>query len=210
MLFGRTSRRRAARSGAFPSGEDSVRADGLTALWQARWPRSEPIGHRLRVAYPDRWVRFHSLPDGKRYADSETERREVADRHQTVLDGLHTTGSLVVIAEDRDHRDLHGGWSRHVAGRWPWRISTDFPSWDSEDGTPAYFWASSVDGPTELRALLADAADDEADFIVGAADLRWVYAPYEGGADVLLPSSVERDVLARRHEDWLPQGAHGL
>ena len=30
-----------------------------------------------------------------------------------------------------------------------------------------------------------------------------VHHPYDGGADVLLPTTGERDALERRHTDWL-------
>jgi hypothetical protein len=42
----------------------------LDALWAQRWPRTPPVGHLLRDLHRDRWVRFHSLPDSKRYPDS--------------------------------------------------------------------------------------------------------------------------------------------
>ncbi|WP_425586206.1 DUF3885 domain-containing protein [Streptomyces sannanensis] len=45
----------------------------LDAAWESNWPGTLPLGHLLRSAWPDRWVRFHSLPESKRYADTEAE-----------------------------------------------------------------------------------------------------------------------------------------
>src|SRR5436309_2623058 len=37
----------------------------MLADWDRCFPHCEPIGHHLRVAFPERWVRFHSLPESK-------------------------------------------------------------------------------------------------------------------------------------------------
>ncbi len=36
-----------------------------------------------------------------------------------------------------------------------------------------------------------------------------IHAPYDGGADVLLPTTAERDTVKRRHIDWLSVHSHG-
>lgn len=53
-------------------------------------------------------------------------------------------------------------------------------------------------------------ADDECRVVIGASDLAWLYCPYDGGANVLLPSPVERDALKDRHADWLSSHPQGL
>ena len=34
--------------------------------------------------------------------------------------------------------------------------------------------------------------------------MTWLYIPYDGGADVYLPSSTERDEFRDRHPEWRP------
>ncbi|TQS31246.1 hypothetical protein FLW16_00640 [Microbispora sp. KK1-11] len=41
-------------------------------------------------------------------------------------------------------------------------------------------------------------------------DLRWLYHPYDGGADVIAPTRTERDALKERHRDWLSAHPLGL
>jgi hypothetical protein len=68
-----------------------VSGDGqadLTGLWQERWPRCPPVGYKLRGPYQDVWVRFHSLPESKRYPEDENEYAVVLERYNTVLDEL--------------------------------------------------------------------------------------------------------------------------
>ena len=41
-------------------------------------------------------------------------------------------------------------------------------------------------------------------------DLRWVYHPYDGGADVLTTLAPRRDALRARYRDWLSPHPGGL
>ncbi|MFZ3566783.1 hypothetical protein ACNYS0_07350 [Streptomyces sp. BH034] len=58
----------------------------MTELWQQHWPNCPPVGYKLRDPYRDLWVRFHSLPESKRYAEDESEYAVVLERYNTVLD----------------------------------------------------------------------------------------------------------------------------
>ena len=54
-------------------------------------------------------------------------------------------------------------------------------------------------------------ADDEISYaIIAPLDLRWLYHPYDGGADVIAPTAYEHDVLKGRHADWLSAHPAGL
>lgn len=204
-------RRARGHHGAFEHGEVSARAAQLTDLWERTWPRAEPLGYLLRVEYVDQWVRFHSLPESKRYAENATEYDEILRRHRTVLRELRGsvgTAGLFVIAADWRWRDLAAGWSKNrLPGAWPWRSSE---ADEDPDVGRNYFWAASGLSDAEVDSLLLAAADDQGRFVIGAPGLEWLYCPYDGGADVLLPGAVERDALKARHSDWLSSHPDGL
>jgi hypothetical protein len=46
--------------------------------------------------------------------------------------------------------------------------------------------------------------------IVTTAGLRWLYHPYDGGADIIAASTDRRDQLRQAHEDWLSAHPAGL
>jgi hypothetical protein len=75
-------------------------ADTVRAAWQRRWPQCPAIAHRLRVCYPERWVRFHSLPGSKRHAEAASEYAIILDRHNTVPTELSPGASPIVITCD--------------------------------------------------------------------------------------------------------------
>ncbi|MEU2610472.1 hypothetical protein ABZ570_02600 [Micromonospora sp. NPDC007271] len=62
-----------------------------------------------------------------------------------------------------------------------------------------------------LDPLLRQVADDViGNVLVADVGLRWLYHPYDGGMDVILPSTDERDALQHRHRHWLSAHPTGL
>ncbi|MBN9631727.1 MAG: hypothetical protein J0I18_14115 [Actinobacteria bacterium] len=211
--IGRMWRRRRGLGGEFDEPESSDRARLLSARWNEIWPGSEPAGHLLRSAYPERWVRFHSLPDGKRYAETAAESDVILERHLAVLRDLlpeNESPRLLLIAQEWDRADLAGGWTRTTAvAWWPWRTHTE-PDGDDFPSPTTYFWAADVGTPTDLAPLLRLVADDRAHLLVAPPSLEWIYAPYDGGADILFTDLSRRGTLAAAHSDWLSPRPDGL
>jgi hypothetical protein len=56
----------------------TIEVGALTELWRRRWPDSRPVADELRDTEHKRWVRFHSLPESKRYPDDEAEYRRAS------------------------------------------------------------------------------------------------------------------------------------
>ncbi|MEU9041087.1 MULTISPECIES: hypothetical protein [unclassified Kitasatospora] len=182
--------------------------EALTALWQRRWPGCEPVGNGLYSEGRDVWVRFHSLPESKRYPDDEREYAIVLERYNTVLDELFAGTEVYVITPERTSEPPAPA---ARPGTTHWR------SWQQTDDPDPEFWvhchAFVEQRPWRrgcLDGLLRRVADDEvAGVIITDTELLRVYHPYDGGADVFLTTTQERDRLKERHSEWLskhPQG----
>jgi hypothetical protein len=168
----------------------------------------------------DRWVRFHSLPGSKRYADNEEEYAELMRRHLAVLaellslEGGDRSRELVVVT---------ASWSGPRPAPRAAELTAALPAatyWTSvltDDSIPAdetwlHLWASAghLHGE-ELPRLLRLVADDMTrGVIVTTAEMGWLYAPYDGGADVIAASPTHRDQLRRAHQEWLSAHPSGL
>lgn len=190
------------RGGARLSGIDVAE---LTARWWRAWP-CPPVGHLYRSYLPDRWVRLHSLPGSKRYPDTKAEYATVLYRHNTVLTELGAA-AVYLITMRWPATDLAAGSEPAAVGLHP-----QATAWmrvpDPDDPQVSYdLLVSRTDySPGSLDELLRYVADDLASGItIAEADLRWLYHPYDGGADVILPATADRDDLTYRHRDWLPQ-----
>ncbi|MEV7606074.1 hypothetical protein AB0N65_11600 [Paenarthrobacter sp. NPDC089322] len=210
-IFISSWRRLRRQGGNSKHAENSPRAKELTNQWESAWPGCEPSGSSLRDNKPGLWVRMHSLPQDKRYADDSEERREVLHRHQTLLNDLLAISSstrIRVIGQDYDTNDNYSGWTKkHMPGSWPWRVHFDTDLHDDVSGgrvPGTYFWVSPYDTVGQLTGLLEQAAEDVAKFIVTDLSMTWVYAPYDGGADIIAPTPEAREALETAHSEWLP------
>lgn len=197
---------------------DDIDTLALTSLWADRWPMCRPIAHELRHCASDRWVRFHSLPESKRYAENDDEYAEVLRRHNTVIDELQATrpGARTLLVITCSWSDAPAPVPRDEALEELPPTSTYWQSVLRETDGDWEFWnhlfVFGADWrPGILDGLLLLAADDRTgDVIVTEPGLRWLYHPYDGGADVIATSAEERRVLSERHRDWLSGHPTGL
>ena len=107
-------------------------------------------------------------------------------------------------------RGLKDRWVRfHTAAKyWSSACIDDEP--DSTSWIHLYLsetpWATG-----SLDPLLHRVADDViANVLITDVALRWLYHLYDGGMDVILPTTAERDALRRRHSEWLSEHPTGL
>jgi hypothetical protein len=186
--------------------------------WQERFPNCEPISHRVRDAFRERWVRFHSLPESKRYPEDASEYQILFQRHSCILSELLGTERRVVL--------LTTGYSETPE---PVRTYTQLDAFDSnatpwqtvalhvlerDFSNPNYWhvfaseweWRAGLFDP--LIRLVAD--DAVANVMIVHPTCRWLLHPYDGGMDVIAESPAERDRLRAAHEDWLSEHASGM
>jgi hypothetical protein len=58
------------------------------SFWEQSYGGIPPFKWRLKERLPDRWLRIHTLPDSKRYAGTEAEFAEIAERQVTAAEAL--------------------------------------------------------------------------------------------------------------------------
>ncbi|MGW3074922.1 DUF3885 domain-containing protein [Kitasatospora sp. NPDC001132] len=189
-------------------GSNRVDREELTALWERRWPGVEPVGYEIGTRTRDVWVRFHSLPQSKRYPDDEREYAIVLERHNTVLDELFA-GSEVYVLTPRWSGRTSVPRMRRDAKHWRTWLQADDPAPEFRTYCHVFVerrrWRRG-----ELDRLLRRVADErEGGVIVTDTGMRRLYHPYDGGADVYLTTAEERDRLKERHADWLSRHPGG-
>jgi hypothetical protein len=188
--------------------------DDLLCRWEETWPACLPYAPVLKTVYADRWVRFHSLPESKRYPESEDEYAIVLSRYNTVLDELFAGQEVYVITPDwNDQPEPDQRPERHER----WHPGAHYWTSICLESNPEFqsYWHLYV---SRVRwrsgcfdTLLRAVADDETTgvMITDLATQR-IHHPYDGGADVLLAPPGERDRLRPRHAGWLSAHQSGL
>jgi hypothetical protein len=180
--------------------------------WAERFGEALPAGHALRKAYPDRWVRFHSLPESKRYAENKDEREEILRRQRLIAAAVLGDGACYAVTghylpcalgtgheipELPGHRfvcELHGRFDDAL-----------------DDGGDVSFLVTTLRwDPAGMRDLLLAIANDEVRVLWIAIATGEVFAPYDGGGDCILATRERRDELRARHAGWLSALPSGL
>jgi hypothetical protein len=163
-----------------------------------------------------RWLRIHSLPDSKRYPESEAEYDEMLRRQnavaQTVL-GSPSDCLLIVwrIAREFDPVDWDAeGQSIGVA-------LSPTNAWgrlEDEDNPPAFYEFAVAHVVWALHAFdaLIRAVADERQYglLFFSGVTHQAYAPYDGGADLFVATTQRRDELRALWADWLSERDDGL
>lgn len=193
----------------------------LTVRWAETWGECRPLSYELRSCLHDRWVRFHSLPRSKRYASSEAEYAEIMRRHLTVLaellpgDTADGAGGLVVVTASWSGDPRPAPREPELAAVLP--TAAHWTSVLTDDSVPGeeawtHLWVSAANlHGEELTRLLHLVADYvTAGVIITTDELDWLYAPYDGGADVIAASPGHRDRVRLAHQDWLSAHPAGL
>ncbi len=196
------------------------------AAWRRYHPDHEPVGYRMltnevRMLTDDVqcWVRFHSLPESKRYADTSAEREILLYRANTL--------ASEILGEDGACWLVQTKWvtpegSFDVADEFdPFRACREFGLSfafrflaDEGDGEE-HPWDVHA-GPTRWREgtfddLLWAIANEQAGPTLWMSQATGaVFAPYDGGVDLFLPNAGTALELKQRHSDWLSDHPLGL
>lgn len=174
----------------------------ITLHWRRAFGEVEP-------GYDMAWqLRVHSLPEAKRYADTEAEYEEILARHNAAATAVLGEGTQCVL--------LVGLWPPNdlavEANRLPdlpgvmfVELSDMPPSRDPDSGTVPFHAAEVVWRRGAFDDVIRDVADEKLPIIV-FANLRQAtaYKPYDGGADLICESPSQLANLSKEFESWLP------
>jgi hypothetical protein len=168
--------------------------DELSRAWDTAWPGVVPVGHEVR--FYGRWIRFHCLPDSG-FPESEDDFRTALHRQLAVLDAVNGAAeaqSFLLLTYEDEYDP--GPPCAPVADTPLWR------SFQTEDDDPPVYRVHASRQPWDtLSTLLNWQLRENGWCLLAADDLSWLFAPYEGGMDVV-GSTEERDRLHIRFADW--------
>lgn len=189
----------------------------LGKAWEHRAGEAIPASWSLREHLAHRWVRFHRLPGSKRDAETEAEEEILLDRHHEVLAALRGSSTdevlVVLLRWDGQGAFRASREFRRIASTWSfWRTFVDGTTDDDENEaiTASAFVRRLPATRAALDPWFRRAADDADVFVITDDAVDWVYAPYDGGADVVAPNTRARDILRAEFATWLSARPDGL
>jgi hypothetical protein len=184
--------------------------------WNKEYPESYPIGNELKWVYEDKWFRIHSLPNSKRYADTEDEYKIILDRQNNLIEDLIGEGTEIAISfglytdviTNNNYKELtnfgefrkvltinlHKERPEEYEDETYFDIYTKIENWNKDDNNEI------------LRAI----ADDEIRAMIVCPSKQCIIAPYDGGVDIIVNSTDVRNELKLKYKDWLSERKDGL
>ena len=191
-------------------------------FWQQYFPSCPPVSYLFKHRLAERWFRFHSLPESKRYAEDETEFAELLARQNTVLlDVIGTDAECVLVTGNYiaatlfEHLEYCPALGEFQLQEFVRLSKQDFdPDVLESNEEPAYltlFCGTHKLERGSLDDVLLCVADEKiVNFFVLSCGRQRIFAPYDGGVDVILKTVKERDEFKTKYKNWLSPQASGL
>ena len=189
-------------------------------LWTLNYPDTVTISYLFKHDYSDRWLRIHSLPESKRYAEDENEWRTLLSRQNEIITDLFglDTSILIVTGEYNwgDNRQIHITEEEEIYQSFSFiRLDNielnkiDAEQYDEPDiYRPAF--AQTIWKTNYHDKLLREIANDNTRAFFISFDKNVIVAPYDGGVDFVLKDSLTRDNYKNKYRHWLSEREDGL
>jgi hypothetical protein len=183
----------------------------FVSFWEQSYGSVPPLNWKLRAGVPDRWLRIHTLPYSKRYAGTQSEAAEIAERQVTTAKAPFEDDAPVWLVTWRYHPPPGATELAYPSEKFgALLVEAGVLDGDAEHETITVLvarlrWSASTSA--SLRRAIAD--DEERAMRVHERTAE-VFAPYDGGVDLIFSSVERRDQHKQRFSAWLSSRPSGL
>ncbi len=193
---------------------ESVSMKELQQRWKTFYGSAPPVTHLLRDVILDRWLRIHSLPESKRYAETPDEYSILLLRHNTVATEVlgSQTPCLLLVGRYAEHSevDIHSQILPQLQSV-RFALFTSLIDPTEPDLIINVWYALVVWSSNQFDNIIKAVADgNEANILFVSLETGEAYAPYDGGADLFLISSERQSQLKQQFRQWLSKHPQGL
>ncbi|MBI2722170.1 MAG: hypothetical protein HYX39_08340 [Bacteroidetes bacterium] len=182
--------------------------------WLLTYPDSVPLPHLFRHFWPEQWFRIHSLPQSKRYAETQEEWEILLERQNTIISDLLANAPEVFIitgSEDAEEPDNESSLKNYKF--------INLPSIDLHKIYPNEYEKGELFTPSftaqqwkinQFNDLLKNVAEDKLRAFFLSVDNQCLIAPYDGGVDIILKDAQTKERFKLKYKDWLSERPDGL
>ena len=186
------------------------------SFWNGKFPDFLPMGYHIKHEFPDRWFRIHSLPGSKRLADTKEEYKIILSRQNLLISDIIGEGEDLILVIVLYPDDPTNAYYEMIEGYEDFRLVDiiDLQTTGSDRHSETYqvtvMARKTVWQPNQSNRLLKMIADDKIRILMVAANQARIISPYDGGVDIMMESSDQRDLFRARYSQWLSARADGL
>lgn len=184
--------------------ESDFQRNEFSEVWSRSFGQTPPLGHVLRHDYFQIWTRFHALPESKRYAESDEEAGIILERANALAAECFeqqaivwiVTGCISEFALEDNDLTARMNMSKVMV-------------WIDEDEAPAdqrewsFFASRAAWGPSSFDRLFHDIAEDREQAVLFSEEAQTVFAPYDGGFDIISLQPGKIIELENTYSSWM-------
>ncbi|MBK8804028.1 MAG: hypothetical protein IPN71_18625 [Fibrobacteres bacterium] len=194
------------------SSESSTVAESFKELWSLAFPNTPPINHLLKHLIPEKWLRIHSLPESKRYAENAEEFEIILSRQNEVATDILGESANIYIVTGEFHWDNQSDNAPQYDDILKKYDLCDLDAIDlfrldpneyeeNQTFTPAI--GTVIWEPHKHDELLLEVAKDRSHAFFVSFDKQSIFAPYDGGADFIVKDEITRDYYKNKYKMYL-------
>ncbi|ALW85930.1 hypothetical protein AUC43_12985 [Hymenobacter sedentarius] len=197
------------------------------AYWCSTYPEAMPLGYRLRITYPDRWLRIHSLPEAQRYPGDDADWAELLGRQFALFaDLVSQPADLILVTGEYEMAAVAAPppWAFTAEGCLRGMAFTALPpvalsTLPPNPHVPDEYEPGDLYRPvcTLVRwtaavgeGILREIAEGAIQAFFVSIEHACLIAPYDGGVDIIFSDEATRNQFRDRYSRWVSPRADGL
>jgi hypothetical protein len=189
--------------------------------WAENFPNTPPINHLFKHNLSEKWLRIHSLPEAKRYAETEEEWAILFERQHTLFQdlmpqhetfylllGLYSQGEKIYDTSIFQDYDFFKTLTFNELEKTDlYKMSGD---WYDEGMFYTPYFAEVKNNPNDFDTILKAIANDEIRVFFLNSKNNCIIAPYDGGVDLIFNNHETKDFYRKKYSAWLSEREDGL
>ncbi len=188
--------------------------DEFHRFWRTTFPNCPPINYLFKYELSDLWFRTHSLSESKRYAENDAEMSEILRRQKILVEDIIGIADecYFVCSFSNYYTEKFSSFNEFFNfDSQPIPRKVFEPDDDDDFDEPCYILFGKRNIVVqELKEMLILVANDEFRFFIVNPISKRIFAPYDGGVDLILETSAKRNKFKVKYKDWLSSHPDGL
>jgi hypothetical protein len=186
-------------------------------FWEKNFPDCPPINHLFKHHLTERWLRIHSLPEAKRYADTPEEWAILLERQNTVLKDLFSNQESMFLyaltgVYSNENNEFNADFivekeclkQLNFNALSPIDLHKISGDWYDEGVVFTPYYAKEKFKINKFDDILKTIADDEIRVFFVDTKGEYIFAPYDGGVDLIFKDAETRNFYQEKYSNWLP------
>ena len=188
-------------------------------FWTLTYPDTIPISYLFKKDYSERWFRIHSLPDSKRYAETENEWGILLKRQNQIITDIFGENEKILLVTGEYNWDENATFNADEEAVFkPYDFilldNIDLFDFKSENYNKGDFYkpafAETIWNLNQHDKLLKEIANDNLRAFFISINKSVIVAPYDGGIDFVFKNIQTKDFYKNQYKNWLSERVDGL